>query len=87
MKNDYFIQTAIHIDIFGNKNLRTLFNLTLITENSQYKFGETEVTISAVLGYNEKHETLTKTGHYVVSLLNKIEENHCYKAASHYGLL
>jgi hypothetical protein len=86
LKNDYFIQTAIHIDIFGNKNMRTLFNATLIKSNSPYKFGETDVTISAVLGYNQHYKYLTNTGSIVVWLLDKIEKKHCYKAALYYRL-
>jgi hypothetical protein len=85
--NDYFLQTAKHIDIFANKNMRTLFNATLIKDDSQHKFGEYEVTISAVLGYNEYYNYLTRTGVMIVWLLDKIDKKHCYKAAISYELL
>lgn len=87
LKNDYFKQTAIHLDVFGNMNLRTLLNSTLITKNTNLKFGEKQVTISATLGYNEYYNTLTKTGKVICWILDKIDKRHCYKAAIDWGLI
>jgi hypothetical protein len=87
LKNDYFKQTAIHLDVFGNMNLRTLLNSTLITKIAKLKFGEKQVTISATLGYNEYHNTLTKIGKVICWILDKIDKNHCYKAAIAWQLL
>jgi hypothetical protein len=86
LNNDYFKQTAIHIDVFGNMNLRTLLNYTLITKNSSFKFGDKQVTISATLGYNQYYKTLTKTGKIICFILDTIDKKHCYKAAKYYGL-
>lgn len=87
IKNDYFKQTAIHLDVFGNMNLRTLFNHTLITKNSKLKFGDKQVTISATLGYNQFHKTLTKTGKVVCLILDTIDKHHCLKAAISWKLI
>jgi hypothetical protein len=75
----YFLQTAADIDRFGNSNLRTLFNLTLIKENG-YKFGKIQETISSVLGKNQRDNTLTKTGKILVLILDFISRDHCKKS-------
>ena len=64
----YFRETAIDIDIFGNKNFRTLFNATLITQQG-YQFGQKNETISSVLGKNYLTDTLTTTGKLLVKIL------------------
>lgn len=48
----YFKSSAINIDKFGNREFRTSLNKTLITENSPFKFGNINETISSVLGKN-----------------------------------
>lgn len=58
---------------------------TLIKEKG-YHFGMGH-TVSAVLGRNQKEGTLTKVGEFLVSSLDKIERNHCLKAAYKAGLL
>jgi hypothetical protein len=64
----YFRETALDIDIFGNKNFRTLFNTTLITKQG-YQFGQKNETISSVLGKNYITDTLTTTGKVLVKIL------------------
>jgi hypothetical protein len=64
----YFRETAIDIDRFGNKNFRTLFNTTLITQQG-YQFGQPTETISSVLGKNYLTNTLTTTGKLLVKIL------------------
>jgi hypothetical protein len=75
-KKGYFRSTAINIDVFANKEFRTLWNKLLITE-SGYKFGEDFETISSVLGKNILKKTLTATGKVLVFLLTK---KHCIKS-------
>jgi hypothetical protein len=75
----YFM--AYSIDQFGNVIGQYLFNDTLITKDSTYKFGNPDVTISAVLGMNKKNKTLSKLGTYICNILNYIDPNHVEKAA------
>lgn len=77
--NDYFRQTALDIDRYGNHNFRTLWNTTMIT-NDGYKFGDITETISSVLGKNQLKGTLSKTGLILVKLLDLLEKNHCINA-------
>lgn len=76
---NYFKQSAINIDKFGNSEFRTLFNLTLITKEG-YKFGNLNETISSTLGKNEKNNTLSLVGKGLVWLLNLIDKDHCKKS-------
>lgn len=75
----YFM--AYSIDQFGNVVGQYLLNDTLITKKSTYKFGNPDVTISAVLGMNKKNKTLSKLGTYICNILNYIDPNHVEKAA------
>ncbi|AKK74426.1 hypothetical protein OK18_19030 [Chryseobacterium gallinarum] len=72
----YFRSTAVNIDKFGNREFRTLWNITLITDNG-YQFGNLNETISSALGKNERDGTLSKIGKALVWILNTIDENHC----------
>ena len=78
-KKGYFKSSAINLDKFGNREFRTLLNLTLRIETG-YQFGNMNETISGVLGKNERDKTLTKTGKGLVSVLNKLDKNHCFKS-------
>lgn len=75
-EKSYFRDSALTLDRLANREFRTLWNKTLITENG-YRFGNIEETISAVLGYNIQKETLTKTGKVLVFILTK---KHCLDA-------
>lgn len=77
--NGYFYQTAVDIDRFGNHNLRTLLNTTLITSEG-YQFGDFRETISSVLGKNQVLDSLSITGKALVWILDKLDENHCRKS-------
>lgn len=79
LSNNYFLQTAIDIDKFGNRNFRTLLNNILIKKES-YQFGNVEETISSVLGKNQRDKTLTKTGIIICWILNSIDKEHCKKS-------
>ena len=72
----YFRDSAITLDKLANREFRTLWNKTLIKDYG-YKFGNIEETISAVLGYNIRQKTLTKTGKALVFILT---EKHCLDA-------
>lgn len=76
---NYFRQSAVNIDKFGNSEFRTLFNLTLIKKEG-YKFGNPNETISSTLGKNEKDNTLSSVGKGLVWLLNLIDKDHCKKS-------
>ena len=76
-KKGYFLNTAINIDRFGNREFRFSLNKYLIKENSPFKFGNIEETISSVLGKNQRNRTLTKVGLTLVFVLDKIDPNHC----------
>lgn len=72
----YFISSALSIDKFANRELRTLWNKTLRKSNG-YNFGHRDETISGVLGKNKRDNTLTKAGVCLVWLLDTLDENHC----------
>jgi len=78
-KKGYFKSSAINLDKFGNREFRTLLNLTLRLETG-YQFGNMNETISGVLGKNERDKTLSKTGKILVWILNKLDKNHCFKS-------
>jgi hypothetical protein len=77
--NGFFRETAVDIDRFGNRNFRTLWNITLITNNG-YKFGDIRETISSVLGKNQRDNTLTKIGKLLCLILDFLDKNHCEKS-------
>ena len=79
----YFLESATDIDRFGNRNLRTLLNTTLITDKG-YKFGDYRETISSVLGKNKLTKTLTTTGKVLCAILDFLDKNHCIKSIRNY---
>lgn len=81
--NSKFKKMAIGTDVYGNVYMEELLNTTLITKSALHKFGEYGITISAVLGHNQYHNTLTGTGKAIAFILDKIEKDHCLKAYLH----
>ena len=75
----YFRSTALSIDIWANKEFRTLWNSRLIIE-SGYQFGREGETISSALGKNQRDNTLSKTGKLLVKILDFLDKNHCEKS-------
>lgn len=75
----YLFQIAKSIDQLGNVVCEHLFNVTLIKKNG-YKFGNEDVTISHVLGMNEKTDSLSFAGKMLAWLLNTIDKDHNQKA-------
>lgn len=76
----YFRDTASNVDRYGNRDLRKLWNLTLIKGTSIHRFGDINETISMVLGWNQLAGTLTIPGKMLVWILDKIEKDHCRKS-------
>lgn len=72
----YFSDSAVTLDKLANREFRTLWNKTLIKWDG-YDFGNSNETISSVLGKNIQNETLTTTGKALVFILTK---KHCLDA-------
>jgi hypothetical protein len=72
----YFRDSAVTLDKLANREFRTLWNKTLIKWLG-YDFGNSNETISSVLGKNIQNETLTTTGKALVFILTK---KHCLDA-------
>lgn len=75
----YFRSTALSLDIWANREFRTLWNSKLKIE-SGYEFGRENETISSALGKNERDATLTRTGKLLVKILDFLDKNHCQKS-------
>ena len=75
-KKGYFKSSALNGDRYLNKELRTMWNKVLITENG-YQFGNINESVSEVLGHNILKNTLTKNGKLLVKILTK---KHCLEA-------
>lgn len=73
--NAYFYKIALSLDQLGNVSMQYILNDLLITKEG-YKFGDEDETISSVLGKNEKLDTLTKTGIFLNTILNRIDPDH-----------
>ena len=72
----YFRGTALSIDIWANREFRTLWNYKLRID-SGYEFGKENETISSALGKNQRDKTLTNCGKILVAILDFFDENHC----------
>ena len=77
--NKYFKNSALAMDIFGNREFRTFWNKTL-RKRGGYKFGDERETISSALGKNQRDNTLSKAGKILVFILDKLDKNHCKKS-------
>ncbi len=77
--NFYILTVAISIDQLGNVMLGPLFNKLMIKEDSEYKFGDEDDTISYVLGLNKLHNKLTRLGKSLSWLLDAVDKNHVLK--------
>ena len=79
LSNAYFLETAVDIDKFGNRNFRTFLNTTMKIKGG-YNFGNINETISSVLGKNQRFGHLTKFGKVICKILDTIDKNHCEKS-------
>lgn len=75
----YFRTTAVNIDKFGNREFRSLWNITL-RQSHGYAFGNINETISSALGKNQRDGTLSRTGKILAGILDFIDKNHCQKS-------
>ena len=75
----YFRNTALSIDIWANREFRTLWNTQLRIDGG-YEFGVVGETISSALGKNQRDKTLSKKGKLLVKILDFLDENHCMKS-------
>jgi hypothetical protein len=78
LSNEYFKQTAIDIDRFGNHNFRCFLNATM--QFNGYEFGDVRETISSALGKNQRDGTLTNFGKSICFILDTIDPKHCQKS-------
>lgn len=76
--NEYSMESALNVDIFGNSNLSPLLNALLIKSNG-YQFGKPKETISSALGKNQFSKTLTIIGWFIVILLFIIDWQYWFK--------
>ena len=72
----YFRSSALNLDRYANRELRTLWNTTL-RKPVGYEFGHRDETISSVLGKNKRDNTLSKAGICLAYILDKLDNNHC----------
>ena len=75
-RKGYFLSSALNLDIFANREFRTLWNKMLRTYGG-YRFGRLGETISSALGKNQRDGTLSKTGRRLANLLDFIDKDHC----------
>lgn len=75
----YFRSSALNLDKYANRELRTLWNATLRKSNG-YKFGLIDETISGVLGKNKRANTLSRTGKVLAYILDRLDKDHCIKS-------
>ena len=78
LSNSYFLETAIDLDKFGNRNFRCFLNSTM--QYNGYAFGNVNETISSALGKNQNRNTLTRFGKIICKILNFLDKNHCQKS-------
>ena len=79
LSNSYFLETAVDIDKFGNRNFRTFLNASMRLRNG-YNFGNVNETISSALGKNQRDGTLSWFGKIICFILDKLDKKHCEKS-------
>lgn len=77
-----FLKMAVGRDIMGGVVCAEWFNRALIKGDAPLKFGEKWLTISEILGVNQRSRKLTMTGRRLKNLLGVIEPGHTRKAAA-----
>lgn len=75
----YFVHVAVARDQKANVVWQGMLN-DLFIKPDGYKAGNIDETISSVLGKNERDNTLTGAGKFLVWLLNKLDKDHCIKS-------
>jgi len=80
-----FYETLLNLDIFGCREFRCFFNLSMITKKG-YQFGKVGETISSVLEKNKLTNTLSWFGLfwyyllYIVDIRYWKKGGHCYNS-------
>lgn len=73
-----FRKMAISTDVYGNVYGEELLNDVLLVPQTAVRFGDYGMTISQVLGYNLKGNTLTSKGQRLVKIVDFcFGKNHC----------
>jgi hypothetical protein len=72
---NYFWQIAVAIDELGNTVCQDLFN-NIMRKRGGYRFGNSNETVSYVLGVLKQEDKLLPIGGFVSWLLNKIDKHH-----------
>lgn len=75
----YYLNTAVNLDIWANREFRALWNAKL-RKMSGYNFGHIGETISSALGKNQRDKTLSFTGRCLAKILDTIDKDHCKKS-------
>jgi hypothetical protein len=75
------LKMAVGVDIMGGVVCAEWFNRALIRQDAPLKFGQKWITISEILGVNQRTRNLTLTGKRLKNLLGVIEPGHTRKAA------
>ncbi len=83
--NRKFRRMAVGNDILGSVYMQELLNDLLLTKKSTFRFGQHGVTISAVLGHNILHRTLTPLGIRIAAMVDRVaaafgDKDHCVMA-------
>ncbi len=78
----YFWKCAVAMDELGNTLCMDLFNDTLIKSGVTQKFGNSDQTVSYVLGKAKEEDKLTFLGKSISAILNFIDNNHIEDAAN-----
>jgi len=80
----YYADLAFAEDQYGNVLIQYPANIVLIKKDSPYKYGNPDVTISAVTGKNLVTDNALKGGKIVCTTLGVFDKDHCIKAAPNY---
>jgi hypothetical protein len=80
--DDKLLRLAIGRDILGGVACAEWFNRALLRPDAPLKFGARWITISEVLGVNQRYRALSLTGRRLKNLLGVFEPGHTRKAAA-----
>lgn len=75
--SNIFFSLSFALDLIGNVILAPFLNRFFITKLSTYHFGSIKHTISLVIAYNFRENTLTNLGLIFYYILEFCDENHC----------
>lgn len=85
--SNYFYSSAYDIDIYGNREFRSLWNAVFIKQDildKSHLFGSYGETISYVLGKNKEYGTLSYLGKIMCIILNFCDKDHVEKTVIEY---